>query len=188
MTARGRIIGRLVTIGVVAGVMTPLAWVAPPAAVAATPGTVWTWGTNDFGQLGNGTTSTTPSGPAEVAGLADVVQLEGGREHVVALTLSGQVFTWGSNENGQLGLGDTANRSSPVQVGTATTWSALSGGNATTCGVRTDTTVWCWGGDVYGELAQADVGPALLIPTQVPNVAARMLASATDGDTVLALL
>jgi alpha-tubulin suppressor-like RCC1 family protein len=116
MTARGRIIGRLVTIGVVAGVMTPLAWVAPPAAVAATPGTVWTWGTNDFGQLGNGTTSTTPSGPAEVAGLADVVQLEGGREHVVALTLSGQVFTWGSNENGQLGLGDTANRTHPTQV------------------------------------------------------------------------
>ena len=62
------------------------------------------------------TTSTAPTGPAAVAGLSNVVQVEGGREHIIALTATGQVLVWGSNENGQLGLGDSTNRTRPTTL------------------------------------------------------------------------
>ena len=88
---------------------------APSAVGATTPGTPWTWGENTYGQLGNGSTTTRLSA-APVSGLSGVVDLHGGREHVVALRSDGSVWTWGSNAEGQLGLGTTANRSVPTEV------------------------------------------------------------------------
>ena len=63
------------------------------ARAAAAPGVPWTWGSNSYGQLGDGTTSSSPSGPGPVSGLQDVVDLSGGREHVVALT-SAKAVAW----------------------------------------------------------------------------------------------
>ena len=87
--------------------------VLPTAAAAAAPvapSAPWTWGANSFGQLGNGTTTARPT-PGAVPGLNDVVDLHGGREHVIALRSNGTVWVWGSNGEGQLGLGTTTNRS-----------------------------------------------------------------------------
>jgi alpha-tubulin suppressor-like RCC1 family protein len=89
---------------------------AGEAVAAPGAGVLWSWGSNSFGQLGNGATSTSPAPPAAVSGLSDVVDVHGGREHVAALTSSGSVFTWGSNVEGQLGLGDAVNRSRPTRV------------------------------------------------------------------------
>ena len=63
-----------------------------------------------FGQLGNGTTQARRT-PGPVTGLDDVVDLHGGREHVAALRDDGTVWVWGSNQQGQLGLGGSTNRS-----------------------------------------------------------------------------
>ena len=52
----------------------------------------------------------------------------------------------------RLGDGTATNRTSPVQVGTATTWTSLTAGGSHTCGVRTDRTAWCWGRNFYGSL------------------------------------
>jgi alpha-tubulin suppressor-like RCC1 family protein len=89
--------------------------VAAFPAGAAGPGTPRTWGSNSFGELGDGTTAPRfAAGP--VAGLGDAIELGGGREHVVALWADGSVWTWGANTYGQLGDGTTTRRTSPVPV------------------------------------------------------------------------
>ncbi|MDX6299860.1 MAG: hypothetical protein QOF53_1074 [Nocardioidaceae bacterium] len=143
------------------GVVAAVAVVAAPlvtggaASAATAPGVVYTWGSNSFGQLGNGSTATTPSAPAAVAGLSDVVDVDGGREHIAALTATGMVYTWGSNVEGQLGLGDSANRSIPTQVtvpcGASAVVDVATGHNSTLalCGSGA---VWAWGLNSDGQL------------------------------------
>jgi alpha-tubulin suppressor-like RCC1 family protein len=65
---------------------------------------------------------------------------------------NGTLWCWGNNNYGQLGLGDTAYRGNPVQVGSATNWSVVSAGEAHTCGIQLDNTLWCWGNGSNGEL------------------------------------
>src|SRR6266545_1187550 len=84
---------------------------------AATPGTPWTWGSNSFGELGDGTTANHfTAAPVVGFAAADAVELGGGREHVIALRTDGTVWTWGSSQYGQLGSGGTANRPTPGLV------------------------------------------------------------------------
>jgi alpha-tubulin suppressor-like RCC1 family protein len=145
------------TAGVVALLLSaaPLAVTGPAVASGVAPGTPYTWGSNSFGQLGNGTVSTSPSGPAAVSGLDDVVDLHGGREHVAALTSTGAVYTWGSNGEGQLGLGDTVNRSRPALVDVpcgAGAVTAVETGHNSTLALCSGGTVWDWGLNASGQL------------------------------------
>jgi hypothetical protein len=78
-------------------------------------GTVWTWGNNNNGQLGDGTTSNRTT-PVQVSGLSDVTAIAAGDTHTVALKNNGTVWTWGNNNNGQLGDGTTTDSATPVQV------------------------------------------------------------------------
>ena len=63
----------------------------------------------------------------------------------------GNMFSWGRNNNGQLGQSNTTNRSSPTQVGTLSNWSVVSCGQVFAIAVKTDGTLWAWG---QGELGQ----------------------------------
>lgn len=65
-----------------------------------------------------------------------------------------ELYSWGLNTSGQLGLGDVANRSSPVQVGNLTTWSAVAEGSSVSLAVKTDGTMWSWGLNGGGQLGQ----------------------------------
>jgi alpha-tubulin suppressor-like RCC1 family protein len=144
-----------VAIGVAGALAVPLAWIAPPATAAVAPSTVWTWGSNDFGQLGNGTTSTSPTGPAAVAGLSGVVEMEGGREHIITLTASGQVFAWGSNQEGQLGVGGSTNRSVPTPVSVpcgSGGVSQVAAGHNNSLARCADGRVFAWGMNGEGQL------------------------------------
>lgn len=154
MLVRGRAALKAALTGTLLLVAAPVATVATAggAAAAAAPGVVWTWGSNDFGQLGNGHTSSTPVGPAQVAGLSNVVDVHGGREHVVALTSSGQVYTWGSNQQGQLGLGDSSNRPAPTAVPGMNDVTAVTAGHNHTLVLRSDGTVWGFGLNATGQL------------------------------------
>ena len=71
----------------------------------------------------------------------------------------------GSNSNGQLGTGDTVNRLTPTQVGTATNWATVSADDST-CAIRTDGTLWCWGAGSDGQLGTGDTS-SQLTPVQV---------------------
>lgn len=107
--------------------------------VLAEDGTVWSWGNNDSGQLGDGTTENR-SLPARVAGLERVVQVAGGGGrnefgpggHTVARLTDGSLRAWGLNDAGQLGDGTTQNRHRPVRVsGLTDVISIVAGGGYT---------------------------------------------------------
>jgi alpha-tubulin suppressor-like RCC1 family protein len=124
---------------------------APAADAAQAPGTPWTWGENAYGQLGDGTSTTRLSG-AQVTGLSGVVDLHGGREHVVALASDGTVWVWGSNQEGQLGLGATANVTTPTRVPNLSGVVAVETGHNFTMALKSDGTVWASGLNSDGQL------------------------------------
>jgi alpha-tubulin suppressor-like RCC1 family protein len=62
------------------------------------------------------------------------------------------MWGWGRNDYGQLGLGITGNRSSPVQIGALTTWSQVAGGAFHSLAIKTDATIWSWGVNGDGQL------------------------------------
>ena len=62
------------------------------------------------------------------------------------------LFGWGSNAEGQLGLGNTTSYSSPKQIGALTAWSKIAGGQRYTVSIKTDGTLWSWGQNFYGQL------------------------------------
>ena len=119
-------------------------------------GAVWCWGRNNYGQLGDGT-STSRSTPVAVSGLASgVVTIEVGFHHSCAVTSAGASLCWGRNNYGQLGDGTTVNRSTPTGViGLGSGTAMLDGGAYHTCAVTNGGAVWCWGYNYDGELGDA---------------------------------
>ena len=121
-------------------------------------GSVWTWGHNGYGELGDGTTVNRNT-PAVVAGLPDIVALATGHSHVVALADGGGVWAWGANDDGQLGDGTTTQRTLPVRVQDPSDPSGyLSGvvkveaGESHSVALKGDGTVWTWGRNQRGQL------------------------------------
>ncbi len=125
-----------------------------------TNGSLWAWGKNDYGNLGLGNT-TYYSSPVQVGSLTDWASVSGGNQHTIALKTDGTMWSWGSNFSGRLGLGDGGagtERSSPVQIGSLTTWSQVSSGSSTGNAIKTDGTIWSWGGNFNGSLGLGDGG------------------------------
>ncbi|MCL2530743.1 MAG: hypothetical protein FWE40_01115 [Oscillospiraceae bacterium] len=110
--------------------------------VIANNGTVWAWGRNTHGQLGDGTRFTRNA--AVRVDISDVVAVAAGNGHTVALRDDGTVWSWGRNDLGQLGDGTTTERLSPVQVDIDSVI-AISTHDTHTVALRDDGTVWSWG-------------------------------------------
>ena len=132
-------------------------------------GTMWTWGYNRYGQLGDGT-ATTRSSPAEVTGISDVVAIAAGTYHTVALRLDGTVWTWGANWKGQLGDGTTTDRTSPFQVPGLSEIVAIAAGEAFTVALKADGTVLSWGDNYYGQLGDGTTRNQRATPVQVAGL------------------
>ena len=116
-------------------------------------GTLWAWGWNFYGQLGDGTTTNRSSPVQESTHANNWVAIAVGESHTVALKSDGTLWAWGNNIAGQLGDGTTTNRSSPVQESThANTWVAMAAGGAHTVALKSDGTLWAWGWNAYGQL------------------------------------
>ena len=78
-------------------------------------GSVWTWGNNGNGRLGDGTTTDRWT-PVPASGLSEVTAIAAGGSHTVVLRTDGSVWTWGNNGNGRLGDGTTTDRWTPIPV------------------------------------------------------------------------
>jgi alpha-tubulin suppressor-like RCC1 family protein len=138
-------------------------------ALAATPGTPWTWGSNGFGELGDGTNANHFTAAPATGFAADAVELGGGREHVVARRADGTVWTWGSSQYGQLGSGSTANRSTPGQVAGLAGVTQIAAGHYHSMALLGDGTVRTWGMNGQGQLGDG-TRTQRLRPVQVRNL------------------
>ena len=78
-------------------------------------------------------------------------------DHTLALKNDGTLWAWGANDYGQLGLGDTARRLSPAQVGTDADWEAIAAGDDYSAALKTDSTLWVWGRNQSGQLGTGDM-------------------------------
>ncbi len=116
-----------------------------------TDGTVRSWGYNNYGQLGNGST-TGRSTPGVVTGLSGVTSVFGGRDMSYALLTSGSVRAWGNNPNGELGDGTTTRRTTPVAVSGITNAIAVAGGRNHGLALLSNGTIKAWGLNTYGQL------------------------------------
>lgn len=161
-------------------------------------GTLWAWGRNDNGQLGDGITSIGRSVPIQIGSAADWTAVAAGDAHSLALGGT-SLFAWGRNAEGQLGQGSTTGTGgSLVQVinkteylaptkltrayvtgvagapstlpFTGKTWTAISAGGKFAMALRSDGVVFSWGSDTLGQLGQLGLALNYSIPTQIAPV------------------
>jgi alpha-tubulin suppressor-like RCC1 family protein len=114
-------------------------------------GTVWAWGRNTYGQLGDNTT-TQRNTPVQTHNLTDVISIAAGSHHSLALKSDGTVWAWGNNNYGRLGDNTTTERHTPVQTHNLTDVISIAAGNQHSMALQSDGTVWAWGNNEFGQL------------------------------------
>jgi len=122
-----------------------------------TDGTLWSWGDNEAGELGNNN-KTKYSSPVQIPGTSWSKLIMGGHTSMGAIRTDGTLWLWGQGEYGQLGNnedGPSGYRSSPIQV-PGTTWANAAMDYGATTGTKTDGTLWSWGYNTNGGLGQND--------------------------------
>jgi cysteine-rich repeat protein len=116
--------------------------------------TLWCWGSNELGQLGDGT-STNRTAPVEISGFTGFLDLSLGLAHTCAIKYDSTVWCWGQNFHGQLGVlpvtGEFEANPNPVQVFNVSGAVALSAGGAHTCALTSGEAVYCWGWNNQGQ-------------------------------------
>jgi alpha-tubulin suppressor-like RCC1 family protein len=133
-------------------------------AALKTDGTVWAWGSNGAGQLGDGTTTPART-PVQASGLTGAGGLAAGGSHTVAYKTDGTVWAWGLNANGQIGDATITDRSSPVQVSGLIGALAIAGGSAHSVAPKSDGAVWAWGDNSFSAIGDG-TSTDRLIPVQ----------------------
>ncbi len=116
-------------------------------------GTLWSWGSNTQGQIGDGTTTghAVPA-PVTVPTADPWTDVACGGAHTVARRADGSLWAWGANADGQLGVGNTVDRVFPTRIGTLTSWAGVACGANHTIAWKTDGTLWTWGDNLQGQL------------------------------------
>ena len=153
-------------------------------------GTVWAWGMNQSGQLGNGTTIATldpnqNTVPVQVTNsqpggvINNPRQVSCGYTYGVALATNGTVWAWGTGSHGELGNGTTGSSYSPVAVVGLTNITAISCGWKHTLARKSDGTVWGWGQNTAGELGD---GTAINRSSPVQSLNVSNIVSVSGGD------
>ena len=132
-------------------------------------GTVWAWGRNSQGELGNGDAGDSYT-PTQVPGLPAITAISAGGYHSMALDEDGTIWTWGYNSNGQLGNGSFVSAESPIQLPTLTDVVDIAAGYFHTLALTENGTVFAWGFNDRGQLGIGS-GPDQPTPTVVafPN-------------------
>ncbi len=141
--------------------------------------TLWCWGENSDGQLGDGTTTRRPLPVPVAASLGSVSAVAMGRFHTCARKTDGTLWCWGNNFVGQLGIGGTMKQLAPVQVSAlGTNVAEVAAGANFTCARRDNGTLWCWGNNAEGQLGTGTAGGGSQTPVQVPSLGTAVTAVA----------
>jgi len=114
-------------------------------------GTLWGWGGNAQGQLGDGTT-VLKSAPVRIGGGAAWAAVSAQGTYSVALKSDGSLWAWGANTRGQLGDGTFSRKTIPTRIGTGTDWKAVSAGADHSLALKQDGSLWAWGYNNNGQL------------------------------------
>jgi uncharacterized repeat protein (TIGR01451 family) len=133
----------------------------------ATDGSLIAYGSNFWGQLGDGTR--TNHGPSFVSAMPAVKAVAAGHTHSLAIKPNNSLWAWGGNGRGQLGDGSTTDRFLPVPVTGMTSVKAVAGGSAHTLAVKNDGTVWAWGDNTFGQVGDG-TNTNRSLPVQVPGL------------------
>jgi alpha-tubulin suppressor-like RCC1 family protein len=142
-----------------------------------TNGTLWTWGISSFGQLGNGTiTDSFLVTPAQIG--TDTWQYISASQYTIhAIKTDGTLWGWGNNQNFQIGIGASIDRSRPTQVPYGDTYRQISSGGSHTMAVRTDNSLSGWGHNDHGKIGNGSYQNAY-VPVGV-------VCAALDVDTIV---
>jgi len=129
-------------------------------AAIKTDGSLWTWGYGIYGKLGNNADTNRSTPVTTFAGGNDWKQVSGGTNHTAAIKTDGSLWIWGGNYNTSnlgINLGNNVNRSTPVTTfAGGNDWKSVSCGRNHTAAIKTDGTLWVWGGNAYGKLGTND--------------------------------
>ncbi len=150
-------------------------------ALRADDGTVWCWGRNESGQIGDGSTTDRPL-PVQAMGVTGATALSAGTSHTCAI-VAGSVMCWGHNDSGQLGDGSTSDARVAVTAMGVAGATAIAAGDEHSCAV-VNGGVWCWGHNNSGQLGAT--GPDHAMPEQVAGLS-NIKSIAAGGDTTCAV-
>lgn len=119
-------------------------------------GSAWTWGSNAYGQLGDGTVIN-KSSPVSVIGEHSFVQVSVGDSHVIALKEDGTAWAWGNNSYYALGIGNTNHQSSPIMITCEHQFKNITAGFNFSIGLDINDSVYAWGHNSYGQLGNGTI-------------------------------
>lgn len=153
-------------------------------------GTLWSWGINSNGQLGDNST-TLRRAPVQVGSATNWRQVSAGMSHAAATRTDGTLWAWGTNGSGQVGDGTTTQRLIPVQIGTDTNWAWVTTGSNHSVAVKTNGTLWAWGANSSGQVGKGGTTPSsYTAPTQIGTLTTWQTTGAglrAGGDFTLAM-
>jgi alpha-tubulin suppressor-like RCC1 family protein len=135
------------------------------AAAIKEDGTLWSWGRNVNGELGDGT-NLIKNYPVQTSLSNDWKEVQCGGFHTIALKNNGTLWAWGRNDYGQLGIGNTINSNIPIQIGSDSNWAELGAGSYTNGAIKKDGTLWMWGNNANNEIGDGTTINKL-VPVQI---------------------
>ncbi len=124
-------------------------------------GALWVWGANDYGQIGNGSTSAHASTSIVVDGVSSWKVAVAGKQHSLAIREDDKLYAWGSREYGKIGDSgaSSGNQLTPIQAGALNdTWIAIAAGDNHSLGIKSDHSLYAWGNNDHGQLGGSITG------------------------------
>ena len=150
---------------------------------------VWSFGNNSNGQLGLRLGTNDTSFPTKIPNLPRTVnQIVTGTNSSFIIDSNDEIWSFGENDHGQLGLGDTTTRSSPTKIPTVEGWDGkakhITNNGFHTLFIDSNDDVWSFGKNEHGQLGLGDATERL-VPTQIPNIKAKQIACGENHSLIL---
>jgi alpha-tubulin suppressor-like RCC1 family protein len=162
----------------------------------ANDGRLFAWGAGSYGQLGTGST-TNAFAPVQVGfpvGVTNWISICAGLYHSLAIGSEGELYAWGRNNSGQLGIGNTNNQLTPVHVNRpagVTAWAAIASGAYHALALATNGNLYSWGNNYNGQLGlgytNTGIGSQIPVPVPFPIGTTRWVTIGSSGTRSLAL-